>query len=185
MFNLGFGKSSSSSRSSTRVWEAQDPFLRDMYARGAGLLDQFQPNMGLMDAWQNQLQPQGNPYLQQMSQFYQDQLGQMNQGTGRAAAAAGMFGGGRQGVEQSLNQQQMGTQLGQFLGNQYQSDMNRSMQALQMGNSMTPYGQQMGALRNFASLIGPPVMLNQSRGRSNAFNMGGGLSDFGGLMMFG
>ena len=108
------------SSSSSSVWGGQSPFLRDLYQRGRSLTNNFQPDTQISgaatNAWQQQLQPQQNPYLNDMTQVYRDQLGQLDQGSGRGAAAAGVFGGGRQGVEQSLNQQNVGSQMGQFLG---------------------------------------------------------------------
>lgn len=155
-------RSKSRSKSQASVWDEQSPFLTDLYQRGADLINTYQPNQQAEQAWQNQLQPQMNPYLGAMTQQYQQSLGQLDNATGRAAAAAGMFGGGRHGVEQSLNQQNIGNQLGNFLGNQYQSDMARSMTALSMTPQMTSFGQQMGALQQYGGLIGGPAILGKS-----------------------
>lgn len=186
MFN--FGRSKSKTDSSTRVWEAQSPFLRDVYQRGQNLLNQFQPDMAAygpaMQAWQAQLNPQMNPYLNQMTQVYRDQLGQLDNQTGMNAVGGGVYGGGRQGVEQFLNQRNVGNQMGQFLGSQYQADMNRANQALGMAPmmmGMNPYNQQQSALQGYASLIGDPTILSRSKGRSRSSSFG--LSDFGGASL--
>lgn len=174
--------SRSRSRNQSSVWGEQSPFLMDLYQRGADLLNNFQPNQQVqgmaMDAWQQQLQPQMNPYLDQMTSQYTQALGQLDNQTGMAAAGQGVFGGGRQGVEQYLNQQNIGNQVGNFLGSQYQSDMARSATALSMAPQMLgldPYNQQQGALMNYGRLIGGPTVLGEgsSSGRSKSFGLAG------------
>ena len=174
--------SRSRSRNQSSVWGEQSPFLMDLYQRGANLLNQFQPNTQIpaaaQAAWQQQLTPQMNPYLDQMTSQYTQALGQLDNQTGMGAAGAGVYGGGRQGVEQHLNQQNIGNQVGNFLGSQYQADQARSMTALSMAPQMLgldPYQQQQGALNNFAGIIGRPTVLGSgsSSGRSNSFGLAG------------
>lgn len=167
------------SKSTADVWGGQSPYLLDLYRRGQEMLDGFQPNTSVTDpamqAWQNQLNPQGNPYLQQMTSQYSQALGQLDQRTGMQAAAGGVYGGGRQGVEQHLNQQNIGNQMGNFMGAQYQADMNRAQGALGMAPQMlgmTPYGQQQQALAQYGNLIGRPTVLGQSSSSGSGFGLG-------------
>ena len=101
--------SKSKSNQRSQVWGEQSPFLTDLYQRGADLLNNFQPDMSIQQpaqaAWQQQLNPQMNPHLQAMQSHYGRSLGQLDQATGVSAVGTGTFGGGRQGVEQHLNQQ--------------------------------------------------------------------------------
>lgn len=176
MGSLSKSKSRQGSSAQTSVWGEQSPFLVDLYQRGADLINQYQPDPGVTQAFQNNLQPQMNPYLSQMTSQYQQALGQLDNQVGGAAAAAGVFGGGRHGVEQHLNQQNIGNQIGNFLGNQYQSDMARSMTALSMAPQITPFGQQMTALGQYGSVIGGPTVLSQAsssgKGRKAGFGLG-------------
>ncbi len=172
-------KGSQKSKTTSDVWGGQSPYLLDLYRRGNEMLGGFQPDTSITDpaiqAWQNQLNPQGNPYLQQMTSQYQQALGQLDQGTGMQAAGGGVYGGGRQGVEQHLNQQNIGNQLGNFMGAQYQADQSRAMQALGMSGQMlgmTPQAQQQQALAQYANLIGRPTVLGQSSGQGSTFGLG-------------
>lgn len=172
-------KTDSSSKQASNVWGQQSPYLLDLYQRGADLLGQFQPNQSVTDpamaAWQQQLQPQGNPHLEAMTAQYQQALGQLNQSAGGQAAGAGVYGGARHGVQQHLNQQNIGNQLGNFMGAQYQADMNRAQGALQMAPQMlgmTPYGQQQAALQNYAGLIGRPTVLGSGSSKSSGGSLG-------------
>ena len=159
------------STGSSSLWGGQSPFLEDLFGRGQGLADQFNPNNQMFDqaqaAWGQQIQPQGNPYLDQMAGQFQDQLGQLNQQTGGQAGLTGGFGGGRQGVAESLNTQNVGQQMGQFYGQQYQQDQNRALGALGMGGSvlgMSGQNQQLGNLGNLAGIIGGPIMQSEQQG---------------------
>ena len=172
-------KSRSQNQASTNVWGEQVPFLQDLFGRGQGLVDQFQPNQQMagqaQDAWAQQLQPQGNPYLAQMAGQFQDQLGIMNQQTGGQAGLTGGFGGGRHGIAESQNVQNMGQQMGQFYGGQYQQDQNRALGALGMGGSvlgMSPQQQQMQNLQQYGGLIGSPVLESQASGSSGSKSKG-------------
>lgn len=166
--------SKSKSSQTSEVWGDQSPFLTDLYQRGADLLNTFEPvgdqgfQQPAQQAWQQQLNPQMNPHLQAMQSHYGQSLGQLDQRTGVGAVGTGTFGGGRQGVEQHLNQQRIGDQMGTFLGNQYQADMNRAQGALGMAPTLQqmflqtqPYQQQQGALAGYANLLGAPTVLGQ------------------------
>ncbi len=174
MGNLGGGMDKSQGTTENLVWDQQSPFLQSLFGAGAGLANQFQPNQQIgqqaMGAWQNQLNPQQNPYLQDMTQTFRDNLGQMNQQSGGQAALTGGYGGGRQGVQNYLNQSNQSQQMGQFLGSQYQSDMNRSQQALgqapMMLNQISDQGQQWGNLGNLQQILGAPV--HEQRGQNTS-----------------
>ncbi len=79
----GIGGGQKEAQSQDSVWQGQAPFLKDLYSQGQQSLQGFQPNQqiagGAMDAWQQQLNPQANPYLNDMTQQFRDQLGQANQ----------------------------------------------------------------------------------------------------------
>lgn len=163
-FSGSYSKSRNNATSTDSVWGGQSPFLQDLYQRGADLINN--PTFGqdeLAQGYQQHINPQMNPYLQAMTGQYQQALGQLDNQTGAGAAQAGVFGGGRQGVEQYLNQQNIGNQLGNFLGNQYQADQSRSLDAL----SMAPQAQ-FGALQGYAGLIGGPTVLNRSKSKAVA-----------------
>ena len=171
-------KSKDRSQQSTSVWDQMAPFLTDLYSRGQELSNQFKPQGGMFDqaqqAWGQQLNPQGNPFLDQMAGNFQNQLGIMNQQSGGQAALTQGFGGGRHGVAESLNTQNMSQQMGNFYGGQYQADQNRALGALGMGGSvlgMSPQNQQMQNLSQYGGLIGSPVTVGQ--GTSSGGSKGG------------
>jgi hypothetical protein len=173
--------SSNESQQTSSVWGEQSPYLQDLYQQGAAALGGFTPNQGIADqalgAWQGQLNPQQNPYLNDMTQTFRDQLGQANQASGGQAAALGGYGGGRQGVAEHLNAQSFQSNVGNFLGQQYQGDQNRASQALGMGGQvlgLQPYQQQQQALQNQAGLVGGPTVLGEgsSSGSSSSFGFG-------------
>ena len=179
--SLGSKKSSGGDQLPSQVWGGQSPFLEGLYQQGADLLGGFQPNQQMaqssMQAWQNQIQPQGNPHLGAMTQQFQNQLGYANQQSGGDAALTGGYGGGRQGVAEHLNAQQFQGNVGNFLGGQYQQDQNRAQGALGMGNQvmgLQGYGQQQGALMDMGSLLGAPTVLGQGAtgSKSSGFNVG-------------
>ena len=167
--------------SSTDVWGAQAPFLQELFGRGQGLSQGFAPDQGAADltrqAWQQQMQPQANPYLGQMAGQFQDQLGMMNQQSGGQAGLSGGYGGGRHGVAEALNTKNMGQQMGQFYGGQYQQDMNRQQGAMGMGQNMLGMqapGQQWGNLGNYQSILGSPIMTSNQTSRGWDASLGAG-----------
>ncbi len=172
-------KSKSQSQQTSSVWDQMAPYLTDLYSRGQGLVDQFQPNqqMGQQaeQAWGGMINPQGNPYLDQMAGNFQNQLGIMNQQSGGQAALTGGYGGGRHGVAEALNTQNMSQQMGNFYGGQYQQDQNRALGALGMGQSvlgMSPQQQQMQNLRQYGGLIGRPVLEGQGGSSGSSKGIG-------------
>ena len=180
MGSLSGNKSRSGNQSSSTVWEGMAPFLTDLYGKGQGLYENFQPQTGIpgqaQAAYGQMLQPQGNPYLEQMAGGFQDQLGRMNQQTGGQAALTGGYGGGRHGIAESQNVQNMGQQMGQFYGQQYQGDQNRALGALgQSGQmmGMSPEMQRMQYLQGYGNLVGGPHNEMQSSGKSSS--KGGGI----------
>ena len=127
-----------------------------------------------MQAWGQQLNPQMNPYMDQMAAKYGQQLGQANMATGGQAGLAGQRGGGRQGVAEHLNTQQYANNMGQFMGQQYQGDMNRASQALGMTGSMMgldPNQQQWGNLQQYGNLLGSPTVLGQGSSSGSKFKV--------------
>ena len=176
---MGMDTKSSSGSNTSTVWGGQSPFLEQLYQQGADQLGQFQPQTQVpgqaMQAWGQQLQPQANPYLQDMTQVYRDQLGQANQQTGGQAGLTGGYGGGRQGVAEHLNQQAYSQNVGSFLGNQYQGDMNRAQGALGMTGQMMgmdPQQQQMNQLGQYSQILGGPTVLGEGSTKSSGFGVG-------------
>lgn len=174
----GVSKDQSSNQST--VWGQQSPFLQDLYQQGADLYSQFTPQTAIpqqaQQAWGQQLQPQANPYLNDMTQVYRDQLGQANQQVGGQAGLTGGYGGGRQGVAEHLNQQSYASNVGSFLGQQYQGDMNRANAALGMTPQMMgldPQQQQMSQLGQFSQILGGPTVLGEGSSSGTSMNFGG------------
>lgn len=185
-------RSKSKSRSTQDIWGEQSPFLTDLYQRGADLMKNFQPqqfSMGnTMQAYNQQINPQMNPYLDAMTAQYTQALGQLDNATGAGAVQAGVFGGGRQGVEQALNQQNIGNQIGNFLGSQYQSDQARAAAALNLAPQLqgmqfanNPQLQELQALQGYGGLIGGPTVLTQQRAKSRSRSFGFGTSSGGSI----
>lgn len=179
------GQSSSSSEQDSRVWDQQSPYLQALYQQGAQQLGGFQPNQQVADqsmqAWQGQLNadPQQNPYLQQMTQTFRDQLGQGVQQIGGQAGLTGGYGGGRQGLLEANALQDYGNQVGNFLGGQYQQDQNRAAQQNQFGLqnaqsmlNLQPWQQQQQALQQQGNLIGGPTVLGSGSSGSSSLNLG-------------
>lgn len=169
----------SQSAASSDVWGAQSPFLQDLYQQAQSQFQNFQPNTELYGQAQqgmgNLMSGQQNPNLASYAQQFQQQLGQLNQGTGGQAGLTGGYGGGRQGVLESQNQQNVGGQMGRFYGDQYQGDQNRMLGAIQSAPglmSLDPYQQQQGNLNSYAGAIGGPNNLQQSRSSSKGAGAG-------------
>jgi len=177
------GKSQSSGRQEQNVWGAQSPYLQDIYAQSGGALQQAQATNqqmmpGIEQSYQNMINPQGNPYLDQMAQ---SGLGQLQQNFGQTlsqirggAAAGGSLGGSRQGVAEGIASQDMGTQANNFLGNlyggQYQADQNRALGGLGMAGQIT--NQAFAPLAGQASLIGGPTVLGSGSNESKTMRFG-------------
>jgi hypothetical protein len=179
------GRESSSSSNDSMVWGGQSPFLLGLYQQGAEQLQNFAPNQDIanlsMAAAQQQLgaNPAMNPYLDQMTQVYRDQLDQGIQQIGGQAGLTGGYGGGRQGLLEANALQDYGTNVGNFLGGQYQQDMNRAVQQQQFGLQslpqvlqLQPWQQQQQALQNQANIIGRPTVLGEGSSGSSGFSVG-------------
>ena len=182
---MSAGGSSDSSSTDSKVWGGQSPFLEGLYQNAADMFQGFNPQTQVpgqaMQAWQGQLNqgPGQNPYLDSMAGRFQDQLGVMNQSTGGQAGLTGGYGGGRHGVAESQNVQNMGQQMGQFYGGQYQQDMNRQQQGIQqaigqtpMMMGMDPWQQRMGALQQTGNIFGNPTVLGEGSSSGKSANVG-------------
>ena len=172
---------SSESTNTSEVWGAQSPFLESLYQQGSDLYQQFAPQTQVpgaaQTAWQQQLNPQANPYLSDMTQIYRDELGLANQASGGEAGLAGAYGGGRQGIAEAQNMQNYSSQIGSFLGQQTQLGLDQQANAIDQTSSimgMDPWQQQMAALQQSGTLLGGPTILGE--GSSNSSNSSMGLS---------
>jgi hypothetical protein len=181
MGQLGGGYDTSQGTSESAVWDKQSPFLEQLFGMGSGLAQGFQPDQGIADqtrsAWQQQLQPMGNPYMSSFTNQFQDQLGQLNRQSGGQAGLTGGYGGGRQGVAQSLNTGNVADQMGRFMGGQYQGDMQRQADAIGMGGQVmgaSGQGQQWANLGQFQGILGSPhnEQYQQDTSRGYSGNMG-------------
>jgi len=177
--SLGGSTSQARQNSQQSIWGAQSPYLEDLYAQGqqalGGAIEQNNQMIpGIQEAFGNQLNPQGNPYLGDMAE---SGLGQLQQNFGQTlsqirggAVSTGSLGGSRQGVAEGIAARDMGTQATNFMsslfGNNYQQDQNRSLSALQLAPQMA--NQQFAPLAGYQQLLGGPVALNQSQGRSES-----------------
>lgn len=179
--SLGMKKQDAQGTDSSTVWGEQSPFLQQLFGMGQDQAQSFQPNTQIpgaaMGAWQNQLNPQQNPYMSSYADQYQDQLGVMNQQTGGQAGLTGGYGGGRHGIAESQNVQNMGGQMGRFYGDQYGGDMQRQQSAIGQAPTMLgidPQAQQWANLGQYAGIIGGPhnEMFGQSTDKSRSLNAG-------------
>jgi hypothetical protein len=186
---MGGSTSDSDSSRSSSIAPGQQPFLQDLYQQGQNQFQGFQANQGIADSalqgFNQGINAGGgpNPYLNDMTQVFRDQLGQANQASGGQAGLTGGFGGGRQGVAEHLNAQSFQSNVGNFLGQQYQGDQNRFAQQQQSalgqaGNvlALQPQGQQQSALNQYRGTIGGPTILGQGSSSSSSFGVDSGLS---------
>jgi hypothetical protein len=182
---MGGSTSSGSSSNSSQIAPGQVPFLQDLFSQGQQQFQNFSPNQGIADAslgaFNSGLNAGSgpNPYLNDMTQVFRDQLGQANQQSGGQAGLAGGFGGGRQGVAEHLNAQSFQSNVGNFLGNQYQGDQNRfageRMNALgQAGNvlNLQPQQQTNQQLNQYANLVGGPTVLGEGSSGNSSLGFG-------------
>ena len=173
--SLGKNKSTST-QNPAKVWEAQDPYLQDLYQKAATLTSrtpyfgpQRQITSGAMQGYQNQLGGGfQDPSLQQNLQGlgsgqYQNQalggaiqagLGDINRnfqrnimpGINTGAAMTNTSGGSRQGIAQGLAAGEANRQAGDFVNRMYSENFG------QMLNSMLGANQQLGGLQNMQNL---------------------------------
>jgi hypothetical protein len=178
-------RSDQEAENSSQIAPGQLPFLQDLFSQGQQQFQNFSPNQGIADSALggfNQGLNAGsgpNPYLNDMTQVFRDQLGQANQQSGGQAGLAGGFGGGRQGVAEHLNAQSFQSNVGNFLGQQYQGDQNRFAQeranALgQAGNvlNLQPQQQANQALNQYAGIIGGPTRLGEGSSSGSSSKLG-------------
>jgi hypothetical protein len=178
-------RSNQQSEQSSQIDQTQAPFLKDLYQQGQQQFQGFKANQGIADSalggFNQQLNAGSgpNPYLNDMTQVFRDQLGQANQASGGQAGLTGGFGGGRQGVAEHLNAQAFQSNVGNFLGQQYQGDQNRFAQqqasALgQAGNvlALQPQQQQSQALANYGGVVGGPTILGEGSSSGNSSKLG-------------
>lgn len=165
--SLGFGKSSSSSKS--EVWPVQRPFLRFGYNQGQDIYNQFAPGAGqfaqtagadLYGFGQSGLgQLTSNPFLSGLQQqaggnpeLVAQQLGALESGLtdfwtntlqpgiGRDYQSAGAFGGSRQAVAETLGAGQIANAYTQGASNIYTQDAQRALQAATAGGGLLAQG---------------------------------------------
>lgn len=194
--SLGYSQSKNraSSSSSQDIWGGQAPYLQDLYKQGQGFLEsqmaggdygsQFQAPA--FAAWQQMMNPQGNPYLQGQVQNAQWLAGEgfsnyILPALQSSAVAGGNLGGSRGGIAAGMAAQEAQRQQGdiatQFYGQAYQGDMQRALQALGMTGGLAGLqGASWSPLMQYAALLGRPTVLGESsstsKGDSFGFNMG-------------
>jgi hypothetical protein len=179
---MSVGKGQSSQQSTTDVWGPQAPYLKQLYEQAAGNM----PGAGTpgfagpaRGAWEQMINPQANPYLENMGEAG---LGQINRNLtqnvlpaiGNEAMGGMNLGSSRHGVAEGLATQGAQIAGGDFLtnlyGNQYQGDQNRALTALL--NTGRVQDIDWNALNNFARLIGSPTKVGQSSGDSKSMSVG-------------
>ena len=181
---MSVGKSGSEGSSSSGVWGTQQPYLQQLYQQASEMLQsQGRESAGFAGpakgAWEQMINPQGNPYLEGMGQAGLDQLNKnFNENILpgiQGNAMGGMnLGSSRQGVAQGLaagETQRAGSDfLTNLYGNQYQGDQNRALAALLNTGQVQNLPWQ--GLQNFAGLIGPPTKTGQSSNESKGLSIG-------------
>lgn len=181
MISMGYDSSKAQSTGDTSIWGDQSQYLNELFGMGSDLVSNFSPANEISDpaiaAYQQGLTPGQNPYLDDMTSYFGDQLGILNQQSGGEAGLAGAYGGGRQGVAESLNTQNIGQQMGLFLGDQYQADADRAQQSVLAAPDMLALSdpnQQWQNLQSYSSTIGAPVSetYTQSTDKSKAMDFG-------------
>ena len=176
---MSFGKTNGQSQSSnsfqnsttlgTGVWDAQSPYLQDMYSRAQGQANQGfagqgsmnaaggyfgqaggalgQSNQALGGAFNGYSNMANNQQVDPMLQQYGQALGRnwtqnILPGMQGQAAMAGGLGNSRDQIGQALAAGQQGQQFQDFAGQLYGQQQDRRMQALSgMGQVGSAYGQ--------------------------------------------
>lgn len=174
MVSMGAGYESNNSKSDSKVWGQQSPYLQELYQRGnknmlkqqgavegyaKNFTDTNMPmaqnainnigdssytdsitqgsNLG-MKTFANQMNPEGNPYLeQQITNMRGNMANDMNtfgmMDNRTAAQMSGQYGGDRQGVADYLTRKDAAKRASEaeitMRSNNYQSDMNRANNA--------------------------------------------------------
>jgi hypothetical protein len=189
-FSENISSSSNDSRqgSSSFVDPSQSPYLSYLRQQGQGLAGQQLAPGGQFQQGLGQQQqalggflgaPQQNPYLLGQIESGQNLINENLQqnilpGIGSNAQLAGQLGGGRQGVAEGIamrDANRTGADFAQnLLGQDYQQQQARSLQALALAPSINQQG--FSPLMNFGNLIGAPNNLQQAYGSSTGRSSG-------------
>jgi hypothetical protein len=155
-------------QSSQNVWGGQGGYLQDLYAGGAGAVNQAQQERAAMlpdqqAALQRNLRGGVNPELQAYAgdvqeNFTQNILPQIQGQAGMHNA----IGGSRQGVAEGVAGGMANRDVSNFAAKLYGQDQDRALSALGMttdiqNQALTPYQQ-------LAGIIGGPTVLGESSG---------------------
>lgn len=181
---MSVGKSGSEGQSTSDVWRTQQPYLEQLYSQASGMLPGMNREAAgfagpAQGAWEQMINPQGNPYLEGMGQAGLDQISRnFNQNIMpgiRNEAMGGMnLGSSRQGVAEGIaagEATRAGTDfLTNLYGNQYQMDQNRALGALLNTGQVQNIPWQ--ALQNYGGLIGAPTKTGQSTSESKGLSIG-------------
>lgn len=200
----GFNTRSSNAmgESGGEVWQGQAPWLQQMYAQASQATNGVNADPQTYAQFQNMTQGAGaglNQWADPNNPAVQAQLGALNNqltntfnndlmpAIGSAAASAGQFGGGRQGVAmgeaagQIANAQQQGA--ASIMGNAYNQAQQASQfnagfdlqqaQQLMQGQEMNMM-QQMQPYMQLAQILGAPVGFNTSNNYQRG--SGGGMN---------
>ena len=211
----------------SNVWQPQQGYLTDLWGRAQQMsgtptqgLDQFgrmadtttaaiggigqgvqqiSQAGGYLQSMAGQT-PENNPALASYSRQIGQQFGQTVLPAIRGgAASAGMLGGSRQQLAEGTAAAQVGQQIQDFAGQQYQADQDRRLQAAQAlqagGGAIGQLGSVVGGLagnysqvsqlqqqtpwfglQQYAALLGPAILQNlggwsQGTGSSKSFGM--------------
>jgi len=179
---MSFGKTNGQSQSSnsiqssttlgTGVWDAQSPYLQDMYSRAAGQANQGFAGQGSMNAaggyfgqasnslgqaFQGYSNMANNQQVDPMLQQYGQALGRnwtqnILPGMQGQAAMAGGLGNSRDQIGQALAAGQQGQQFQDFAGQLYGQQQDRRMQALSgMGQTGAGFAALGGDMTQFGN----------------------------------
>ena len=215
--SLGKSKSGQSSRSTQDVWDPQKPYLQDvmgsaqdLYGQDAGrygtqMQEQYAGSQGLQDiiggaqqAWQSNLTPQENPYLQRAMQSAMRPITQNYQenvlsGITDQAVQAGQSGSSRQGIREGIADREYIHELGDVANRMaygdYSAGMDRQGRAIDQAAGvanlgMMPSGIMRDAgledwrnLERYKGVIGAPTTLSESSGSGfgRSFQTSGGM----------
>ena len=175
----GIDQMGGSNQQTQNPWsqQLQGGFANDSYMQNF-LQGGMQGEGEVFDSLRGLMNPEGNPYMQQMGQYGLDQMNQNFQnnimpGINTNAVFSGGLGGSRQGIAQGSAASGIANEsanyLNNFYGSQYQSDMNRAAQATGMfGDLQSQAGQGYQGLlgmqdTNQANALGmtPQMLQNQ------------------------
>jgi hypothetical protein len=173
---------------SQNVWGPQAGTLQSIYGQAGNLAaGQGQPardaagvNSSARAAWEQSLQPGGNPYFSQNVQGAIDQATQgfkrqVIPGLTEAGVGAGAYGTSRdalaRGEAAGLAQQGIQNMTGQMYAQQYGVDEQRRANALNLAPQMQ--GMNYAPLTTAAGIVGGPTVLGSSQNTSYGNTVGG------------